>query len=351
MRLVWALLGLLIAAVHADAMTFGLEGNGGNCNGCEWIAADGEITSETPKQFEKFVAENEPHPTIYLNSPGGELLAGIKLGELIRAKGFSTAVGKSVPSNANADYRDITGGKCASACVYAFLGGVSRTAEDGEIGVHQFYSEAIIKDPSGKLFDAIDMSVNQLVSALVIDYVFRMGADPRVVSIASSTLPGEMHFFSEKELDELKINWTPSSCEPWAIEPYGSGVVAYSKTRDKKETVTFFCRRDRIPRLLITAPIFGANGANRLQEAIDWLGEGLEAMGMKLPKEAASVRMINGTPALEIQLAGLDLRNLHMVKDMSVSGDIPRVNAAFFYHPIPTKNAVPFLRVAARNCL
>jgi hypothetical protein len=349
MQLVWALLGLLIAAVQADAMTFSLEGNGGNCYGCEWIAADGEITSETPKQFEKFIAENEPHPTIYLNSPGGELLAGIKLGELIRAKNFSTAVGKSIPSSANADHRDITGGKCASACVYAFLRGVSRTAKDGEIGVHQFYSEAIIKDPSGKLFDAIDMSVNQLVSALVIDYVFRMGADPRVVSIASSTLPGEMHFFTEKELEELKVNWSPSSFEPWAIEPYRSGVVAYSKTRDRKETAAFFCRHDKVPRLLITASIF--TDASQLQEAIHSLGDGLDALGMKLPKEAVSVRMVNGAPALEIRLSDLDLDNLVTVKDMTVRGDWPRVYAAYFYHPIPTTNAAPFLGVAARNCL
>ena len=226
---------------------------------------------------------------------------------------------------------------------------MGRDANDGEIGVHQFYNEATINDPSGKLFDAIDLSRNQLISALVIDYVFRMGADPRVVSIASATLPSEMHFFSKKELDELKVNWSPDSFEPWAIEPFGSGVVAYSKTRDKKETVTFFCRRDRIPRLLITAPIF--KDAGQLQEAINSLDDGLEAMGMKLAKEAASVRIVNGSPAFEIKLAGLDLRNLHLVKDLKVEGGIPRANASYFYHPLSEKDAAPALRVAARNCL
>jgi hypothetical protein len=358
MRPLWAMLGLLMAA-HANAMTFRYEGNGGNCEGCAWVAADGEISFETPQQFQKFLAEDllklmygEEMPlglTIYLNSPGGDLMAGIKLGELIRAQGFDAAVGKSVPSVVTASFRDISEGTCASACAYAFLGGVSRTAKQGEIGVHQFYNDATIKGPSGKLLDAIDLSVNQLISALVIDYVFRMGADPRIVSIASSTLPGEMHFFTEKELEELKVNWSPASFEPWAIEPYGSGVVAYSKTRDKKETATFFCRRDKIPRLLITAPIF--KDATQLQEAINSLGDGLEAMGMKLPKEAASVRMVDGSPALEIQLTGLDFRNLNLVNDFEVRGSLPRVNAAYFYHPIPAKDAVPSLRVAAHNCL
>jgi hypothetical protein len=184
MRLLWAMLGLLMAA-HANAMTFRYEGTGGNCEGCDWIAADGEISFETPQQFLKFLAEDpimkwygEKKPlglTIYLNSPGGDLMAGIKLGELIRVQGFNAAVGKSVPSDVTASFRDISEGRCASACAYAFLGGVSRTAKQGELGVHQFYNDATIKDPLGKLFDAIDLSVNQLISALVIDYVFQDG--------------------------------------------------------------------------------------------------------------------------------------------------------------------------------
>jgi hypothetical protein len=344
-----SLLLALFLATYADAMTFRGEGNGGNCSGCEWIVADGEITAETPKQFVKFLADKNYNVTIYLNSPGGDLMAGIKLGELIREKGFSTGVGTSVPEPINPMFRRIAGGKCVSACAYAFLGGVSRDGNSGVIGVHQFYNEATIKDPSGKLFDAIDLSRNQLISALVIDYVFRMGVDPRVVSIASATLPGDIRYFSKTELDEFMVNWSPDSFEPWSIEPSGLGIVAYSKTRDKKETVTFFCRRDKIPRILITAPIF--RDASKLQEAINALEDGPQALGMKLPKEAASVRMVNGAPALEIQLARLELLTLHTVKELGVSGVIPRVNAPYFFHPVSTKNAAASLRVAARNCL
>ena len=83
--------------------------------------------------------------------------------------------------------------------VYAFLGGVTRTANEGELGVHQFYNEASLKNPSGKLFSSVDLSVNECEGCtLVIDYAFRMGVDPRVVSIASATPPGEMHFFSNQ---------------------------------------------------------------------------------------------------------------------------------------------------------
>jgi hypothetical protein len=337
-------LGVVLAA-PANAMTFREEGNGGTC--CEWFAADGEITSETPDAFEQFISDKNSKITIYLNSPGGDLMAGMKLGELIRAKGLDTAVGTSVPDGFG--FSKIVQGGCASACAYAFLGGVSRTAKDREIGVHQFYNEATINDPSGKLFSSLDLSVNQLISALVIDYVFRMGADPRVVSIASATPPGGMHFFTQGELRELKVIWSAALFEPWAIEPFGVGVIAYSKTQDKKETATFFCRRDKVPRLLITSLKF--KDASQLQEAINSLEDGLEAMGMKLTKEAASVRMVNGSPALELQLTGLDLSTINLGKDLTVHGDVPRVNASYFYHPLSTENATQGFRVVARNCL
>ncbi len=342
-----ALLISLFWATQSMAMTFREEGNGGNCNGCDWFAADGEITQDTPKAFEQFVKDKNYKVIVYFNSPGGNLMAGIKLGELIRAKGLDTSIGATMPNGFG--FTKIVQGRCTSACAYAFLGGVTRSAKANEIGVHQFYNEATLKSPSDKLFDSVDLSAEQLISALVIDYVFRMGVDPRVVSVASTTLPGEMHFFAVAELTELNVVWSAGSFDPWAIEPYGGGVVAYTKSKDKKETATLFCRRDKMLRLLITAPIF--DNAVRLQEAITSLEDGLEVMDMKVPKESANVRIVNGLPALEIQLIGFDVRKIDASKDLAVHGDVPRVNAPYFYHPLNGENLAGSVRVAARNCL
>jgi hypothetical protein len=311
--------------------------------------ARAKITPGTPKAFELFMSDKQYTPTIFLNSAGGDLVAGLKLGVMIRTKGLSTAVGKSVPESIDPKWEKIVPGQCVSACAYAFLGGVSRTAQPGEIGVHQFHNEAALNDPLGKLFTAVDLSVDQFVSALVIDHVAKMGADPRIVSIASATLPGEMHYFDEQELDELKVTWNPDLFQPWAIEPYGQGVVAYSKTQDRTKTATFFCRRDKAPRLLITDPIF--DEAQNLKSAIDYLADGFEALGLKLPKEAANVRIVNGAPALEIKLIGLDLDKIQFAKDLTVSAELPRVSAGYFSHALNVKNAVPSFRVASRNCL
>jgi len=71
---------------------------------------------------------------VAFNSDGGSLLAGLRLGEAIRRKGFSTIV----PD----------GRHCASACALAWLGGVERViGTSGKISFHAAYDSAA--DESG----------------------------------------------------------------------------------------------------------------------------------------------------------------------------------------------------------
>jgi hypothetical protein len=69
-------------------------GNGGNCAGCEWIAVDGEIPSEAGQLFEDYTNEhklNNIRLDVTLNSSGGSLLGGIRLGRVIRRLGMQTS--------------------------------------------------------------------------------------------------------------------------------------------------------------------------------------------------------------------------------------------------------------------
>lgn len=65
--------------------------NGGNCNGCEWIIAEGTIQPDTPQVFARFIAQKKRNGAVRFNSPGGNLLAGLKLGEMIRSAGLFTS--------------------------------------------------------------------------------------------------------------------------------------------------------------------------------------------------------------------------------------------------------------------
>ena len=119
-------LAIFLGTTAASGMTFELRSQGGNCNGCEWVAAEGEITADTPEKFEAFVAQQDRNGSGYVkfelnfNSPGGSLAAGMRLGEAIRKHQYRTAVAATVPYSGTAYQR--LPGQCASACAFAFLG-------------------------------------------------------------------------------------------------------------------------------------------------------------------------------------------------------------------------------------
>src|SRR4051794_19949513 len=66
-------------------MIFVSASSGGNCSVCTWTSAIGTITAETPDAFEHaFVADHYAPQDIVINSLGGDLIAGIKLGRSFR---------------------------------------------------------------------------------------------------------------------------------------------------------------------------------------------------------------------------------------------------------------------------
>jgi hypothetical protein len=198
--------------------------------GCEWIIAEGTIEADTPARFEAFLRKHVSAPLEFIkfNSPGGNVLAAIKLGELIRGrKGLMTEIGKTVgtPSGFDADTikeEEWREGICASACVYAFLGGTTRFTAKSKVGVHQFYTENAMNDPGLKTATAVDRSVDQLLTGILLEYSIRMGADPRLISVASTVPPWEpMKWLTEQELSELGIDNSRTTYSTLSVEPFG----------------------------------------------------------------------------------------------------------------------------------
>jgi hypothetical protein len=249
------LLLILTSTAFADRMTFAVKGIGGNATpNSYWIAAEGDIAEDSAEDLEKYLKQygDTAAYEVRLHSHGGSLVGGIKLGEFIRKHKFSTTVGRTVPGDPNIKHYYVPAdGVCVSACAIAFIGGVERSADEKSLGIHQFYQEASLKNPSEKLFNALDMSNQQLISALLIDYAFRMGVDPRFIAMASATPPDSMYYLSKEELELLRVNWRPKDFEPWSIEVSGRGVIAFTKSKDKTKTAVLFCRADKVPRLFL----------------------------------------------------------------------------------------------------
>src|SRR3546814_9028218 len=107
----------------------------------------------TPDRFRRFLtAADIPRGAryeVYLHSPGGNLMAGIELGTIIRDYGFGTRVARSVPfsySTPEFRFEGEEDGHCFSACAFAFLGGRWRIASDRSLGVHQHYTKNALVD-------------------------------------------------------------------------------------------------------------------------------------------------------------------------------------------------------------
>lgn len=181
------LLLVVLIASPAAAMTFKITG-GGQCESRTCVSASGEIGEHAADEFTAFVKANNIRPgaLLVLDSPGGSLAQGLALGGKIRRAGLSTTV-------------QVPGGVCASACLYAFLGGVERTVAPGaKLGVHQVYAR------SGSPL-ALQVSDTQLLLSLVAAYIHRMGASMDVFTLALGTPPESMYWMSTSELSRFAV--------------------------------------------------------------------------------------------------------------------------------------------------
>lgn len=243
-------------AADVGPMTFRYESTGGNCISCEWITASGTITDGTTKRFEQFLEKefgNGSCLTVSMDSLGGNLLEGIRLGETLRRYGCSTQIGRSVPDDyPGSNFRVLEPGECYSACAYAFLGGVRRRVDEhSRYGVHQHYQVEAILAPAEKTLNALDMSVSQLLTGILVSYVIKTGADPLLVTLASTVAPTEeIYVLNRSELESLKVvTDVPPPRAEWRLEPIGPGLVAeVQQIQDDTGNVQrarLLCRRDR----------------------------------------------------------------------------------------------------------
>ncbi|OWJ68361.1 hypothetical protein [Inquilinus limosus] len=246
-RILWLAVPALMAgqAIAADAppratgpMTFVSASNGGNCIGCEWTAAEGTITAATPAAFDAYAAENGC-PVLHLDSPGGDPAAAMALGRRIRERCVDVEVGRTVPyadPTMPADYpkvEDTASGRCEGACVLAFLGGRSRSAEAGELV------------PGG---------VPENLRPQVAAYLAEMGGKaellPRLLAAGAGKPLGS------DEVASLGLaNAGEEARTPWQTSAEGKGTIATmtlkTPTNGSGETLTLFCRRgDQTPAYL-----------------------------------------------------------------------------------------------------
>lgn len=148
----------------------------------------GAIDPGAADRFAEEVAKRGEYiKTVVLFSPGGSVDDALRIGRLIRDRGFHTEVE--------------AGSYCASSCPLIFAAGLERVAGEGAaIGVHQ-----VTTSPAVGISPNRGMESAQRASAECQRYLLEMGVDPRVWIHAMETPPAELFYFTTDELVELGL--------------------------------------------------------------------------------------------------------------------------------------------------
>lgn len=185
-----ALAGGLAAASCASAMSFQRTTEARDCQARVCVLASGPIEAGSEDEFGRFLRRERiaPGAVVILDSDGGDVLAALRMGARIRQEGLDTEV--------QAKGAAVAEGHCASACVYIFMGGLSRSvAPEARIGVHQMY---------GRHVD-LSSTDSQALTALIAVHLKRCGGGMDLLISALRTPPERMHWLSPLELHRFQV--------------------------------------------------------------------------------------------------------------------------------------------------
>jgi hypothetical protein len=173
----------------------------------EVIVADGVIEESTPQAFFEFAKEaslsERLRSVIFINSPGGNVVASMELGTAFRrlhsaviVAAFATQDGRSGPVS----------GRCLSACVYAMMGAARRVVPSGScLGLHRM-SVALVDEAGEPAPPAVGRATaDPRLVAVVAKYAARMGVDPAVVRRAESLTPGVLDILSPSDIARFRL--------------------------------------------------------------------------------------------------------------------------------------------------
>lgn len=194
------------SAASASPMTFRAAslGEGANCGGpcTRVIVAEGEIDESTPEAFINFVQINGGDRAIrgvvFLHSPGGRVVASMRLGEMFRAVGAAVVV-------ARVGREGFTAARCYSACVYALMGARKRVIPPGsQVGIHRMFMYERLDStedgaPISRTFAHPGM-VERLTA-----HARRMGVSQELIHKAERVAPDQMHVVSSKEMRRWRL--------------------------------------------------------------------------------------------------------------------------------------------------
>ncbi len=192
------------------------------------IFINGMIDNTAARDFRNFVESHGiTKAEVYFNSQGGNMMQALDLGDLIRKYRFNTNIG--IPSKGELEKfgndkliysGKIKPGTCASACVYAYAGGVGRFwTEDycsekmpsSRMGLHQF----TYKDGDN------GVRRGQVLSAALVAYLTEKGVSPLAFTVSVLANPDDILWIDRKQAESFNLvnnGFEPATAEVGLVD-------------------------------------------------------------------------------------------------------------------------------------
>src|SRR5882724_3856393 len=194
-----AIAGLAFAALAQPASALEISKHAKDNAETNAVQLKGKVEDGDTYELQVYIAglAKKPNVVVYLNSTGGNLREGMRLGRFFFQNKIETVVESKT--------------QCASACALAFLGGCDESgkprrtkASTGGVGFHSF-SREFDKDKNYSADDlktVVQMTQNQV--AVVAEYLKAVNADLDLLRIMLRAAANEMNYLSND--DALAVN-------------------------------------------------------------------------------------------------------------------------------------------------
>jgi len=197
------LLALVSSARAEDEMTFEAVNYGGE----SVISATGRIGESTPDVFLDFLQKNSRghlHTIVFLDSPGGVVLASMQFGTILRKIGAAAIVGK-ISGGFLGGKASISPAKCVSACVYALIGARKRVIPpESAVGIHKMFLTVDGEDVTA-LSTKQDRATASGLRTMLASYTGKMGVSPELIARAERIPSEELHILTRAEIRKWRL--------------------------------------------------------------------------------------------------------------------------------------------------
>ena len=206
------LMGLAHLSPLAAQLSVDQQGAGGTANiynldrdaHVGGVEIHGTIDTAVARQAIELIRSIRPDVdelTVFLSSPGGDVLAAIELGEEIRGQWALTAVGDD-------------GGECLGACVLVLAAGVRRTPAPERVGLQRlnFDQRDSDRERAKRKYAGLAKTVET--------YLARMGMPKKLFQEISQQSSGKVLLLDARRLKMLGLDGTDPAYEQWLRDNY-----------------------------------------------------------------------------------------------------------------------------------